>query len=98
MEFCPKCGGVMMPVKRGSAIYLKCSKCGHEKKASSEALKGYMLSRETDKSMRVKTTSRISETRRTSRSLEELEQEKEEYYEIFLDLVEKEEEPEQVEE
>ncbi len=98
MEFCPKCGGVMMPVKKGESVYLKCSKCGYEKKASGDMLRGYTISRETDRSLRVKTTSRISEARTISRSIEELEQEKEEYYEIFLDLVEKEEEPEQSEE
>ncbi|GAY26421.1 hypothetical protein ATG_16250 [Desulfurococcaceae archaeon AG1] len=98
MEFCPKCGGIMMPSRKGDSVSLKCSKCGYEKKASEDMLRGYTITRETDRSLRVKTTSRISESRGTSRSIEELEQEKEEYYEIFLDLVEKEEEPEQPEE
>lgn len=98
MEFCPKCGGIMMPSKKGDSVSLKCSKCGYEKKASTDALRGYTITRETDRSLRVKTTSKISESKGMSRSIEELEQEKEEYYEIFLDLVEKEEEPEQPEE
>lgn len=87
-----------MPTKKGEHPYLKCSKCGYEKKVSGETLKEYTISKETDKSLRVKTTSKISESGALSRSIEELEQEKEEYYEIFLDLVEKEEEPEQPEE
>ncbi|MGB9785432.1 MAG: zf-TFIIB domain-containing protein, partial [Fervidicoccaceae archaeon] len=31
-KFCPKCGGVMVPTKRGNQIVLKCTKCGYETK------------------------------------------------------------------
>lgn len=87
-----------MPSKKGDTLSLKCSKCGYERKASGDTLRGYTITRETDRSLRVKTTSKISEAKGMPRSIEELEQEKEEYYEIFLDLVEREEEPEQSEE
>ncbi len=30
MEFCPKCGSVMKPEKKGSKIYLVCPRCGYK--------------------------------------------------------------------
>lgn len=29
MEFCPKCGGMLVPKKEGEELKLVCSKCGH---------------------------------------------------------------------
>ncbi|MHA2205921.1 MAG: hypothetical protein ACXABC_08680 [Candidatus Thorarchaeota archaeon] len=31
MEFCEKCGALMLPVKKDSKSILKCRECGHEK-------------------------------------------------------------------
>ena len=94
MEFCPKCGGIMIPSKSNNITILKCSKCGFEKKiASKKADEAYKINKQIDRSLRTKTTSRISESPHgLSRSKDEIEQEKEEYYEIFLDLVREEEE------
>jgi DNA-directed RNA polymerase subunit M len=44
MEFCPKCGGLLIPEKKGKMLRLVCSKCGHTTgKAEAE---GYKLVRE----------------------------------------------------
>lgn len=32
VEFCKKCGSIMLPEKRGKSISLKCRKCGHHTK------------------------------------------------------------------
>ena len=84
----------MIPSKSNDIIILKCSKCGYEKKMPSKRGKeAYKINKHIDQSLRTKTTSRISESPQgLSRSKEEIEQEKEEYYEIFLDLVREEEE------
>lgn len=33
LEFCDKCGALMLPVKKERKTVLKCRECGHEKKA-----------------------------------------------------------------
>ncbi len=39
IEFCDKCASIMVPVKKGSNTYLKCRRCGAEKKKEVKALK-----------------------------------------------------------
>jgi len=34
MEFCDKCGGLMIPRKAGKSVILECRKCGSRKKAT----------------------------------------------------------------
>lgn len=34
MKFCPKCGSIMVPVRKGNVVYLKCRKCGYEERLS----------------------------------------------------------------
>lgn len=89
MKFCPRCGTLMLPKKEASKEVLKCPKCGYEE--SLKASEGYKVSRSVAKDVKVKTTSIVSEGGRRIRSKEELEQEKEEYYEVFLDLMHEEE-------
>ena len=31
MQFCEKCGALMLPKKEGKKIFLKCRECGHER-------------------------------------------------------------------
>ncbi|MEM1775774.1 MAG: transcription factor S, partial [Nitrososphaerota archaeon] len=38
MEFCPKCGKVMLMKKKSSNVVLVCSKCGYEKKLEEEVI------------------------------------------------------------
>lgn len=39
IEFCPKCGSITVPVKKGKRTYLKCRGCNYEKKQDVRALK-----------------------------------------------------------
>ena len=39
MEFCKKCRSLMVPIKKGKAIHLKCRKCGYEAKETVRELK-----------------------------------------------------------
>jgi len=88
-KFCPKCGTVMVPQKKGDGYVYKCPNCGYEE--ASKTGSGYKLSGKSSAESKVKTTSIVSEGRGATRSQEEIEQEKEEFYEIFLDLMSSEE-------
>lgn len=84
--FCPKCGGVMIPVQAEGKRLFRCTKCGYEIPATHESIQSYMSTSRISSETKIK-TSRVSEApAKISRSLEEIEQEKEEFYEIFLDL------------
>jgi len=90
MRFCPKCGGLMVPVKRGGKIIYKCTKCGYEMEAKGSE-KGYRVVEKVDEEERVVTTSKVSEpAKRKLRTKEEHEQELEEYYEVALELLQEE--------
>ncbi|HLD49329.1 MAG TPA: transcription factor S [archaeon] len=39
IDFCAKCGAIMIPEKKSKHIYLKCRKCGAEKKKDIKCLK-----------------------------------------------------------
>ncbi len=39
IEFCDKCGSILVPVKKRENTYLKCRRCGAEKKRDIKALK-----------------------------------------------------------
>lgn len=89
MRFCPKCGGLMVPAKRGKESYLRCTKCGYEVKAS--GLSEYRVSENVSSEERIVTTSKVSEgAGRRLRSREEHLQELEEYYEVALELLQEE--------
>ena len=34
IEFCSKCGAIMLPIKKRKSVVLKCRSCGSEKKWS----------------------------------------------------------------
>jgi len=48
MEYCPKCGSLMLPQKRGEGTVLKCPKCGYEKAVSNPG--AYKVTRVTKRS------------------------------------------------
>ncbi len=90
MRFCPKCGGLMMPVRKDGATVLRCTKCGYELRGGD--VKEYRIGVEISAGAHVHTTSLVSEGKARHRSKEEIEQEKEEYYrELFLELLREEE-------
>jgi DNA-directed RNA polymerase subunit M len=39
IEFCPKCGSITVPVRKGKSVYLKCRGCSYEKKKEVRSLK-----------------------------------------------------------
>jgi len=89
--FCPKCGSIMVPVRKEGAVYLKCSKCGYE--AKSEGSRRYDVKHQVESSKRVLTAA-TSEARDTKLSPEDREMLRE-YYEIFLEEFERSEVEEQ---
>ncbi|MCD6085005.1 MAG: zf-TFIIB domain-containing protein [Desulfurococcales archaeon] len=91
MRFCPKCGTMLEPVKRNKKTILRCPRCGYEEVVKSTKSSEYKLVVKSGKENKVKTTSLVSEGKVTSRKKEEIEQEKEEFYEVFLDLMSEEE-------
>ncbi len=91
MKFCPKCGSMLLPEKRGGKLILRCPECGYEEVVGSSDTKEYRIEVKSSNSTKVKTTSVVSEESSSKLSEEELEQEKEEFYEVFLDLMSEEE-------
>ncbi len=43
-RFCPRCGGLMRPVKEGDEVYMVCQRCGYRVKGSEKDLKTYRVS------------------------------------------------------
>ncbi len=91
MKFCPKCGSMMLPEKRGRKLVLRCPTCGYEEVVKSNETKEYNIEVKSRNTEKVKTTSVVSEGGGSKLKEEELEQEKEEFYEVFLDLMSEEE-------
>ncbi|AWR94782.1 RPA12/RPB9/RPC11 RNA polymerase family protein [Acidianus brierleyi] len=88
MQFCPKCGGMMIPVKKDGKEVLRCTKCGYEKEMDNKAKKAYEIKESKGKSNKVLTTSIVSDKSGRKRDEDEWEQEREEYYkEIGLELL-----------
>jgi len=82
---------MLEPTKREKKIVLKCPRCGYEEVVKSTKSSEYKLVVKSGEENKVKTTSLVSEGKVTSRKKEEIEQEKEEFYEVFLDLMSEEE-------
>ncbi|RLE86708.1 MAG: DNA-directed RNA polymerase subunit M [Thermoprotei archaeon] len=85
MEFCPKCGGLLVPVKEKETVYLVCRKCGHKRKAKKKTSYKVVTTVTSDKKTR---TGVIEEEVKISE--ERLAEEREllrEYYEIFLETM-----------
>ncbi|MEM0378096.1 MAG: transcription factor S [Thermosphaera sp.] len=55
VRFCPKCGGIMKPVKSSSMTELVCVKCGHRIKADEKVLEKYKVSSKIEHSTKEKT-------------------------------------------
>jgi len=87
VEFCPKCGSVLVPEKRKNKAYLVCKKCGYSKPAGKKS--GYKFIEQIPEEKKNKTpviTEEVVER-------EKIEEEREllrEYYEVFLETMESE--------
>ena len=93
MRFCPRCGGLMIPVGReGDKVLFRCTRCGYtEAVPVSEGGRDYTIVSQTPKEERTVTTLKVSEAKkRPPKSLEEWEQEREEYREILQELLQEE--------
>ncbi|HEW63549.1 DNA-directed RNA polymerase subunit M [Fervidicoccus fontis] len=90
MQFCPKCGGIMVPVKKDGETVLRCTKCGYEMKAKKK--ESYVIKEKVKEKDKPKTTSLVSEPSKFGVSDEEQQQRVEDYYEIALELMQEESE------
>jgi len=89
VEFCPKCGSVLVPVRKKEKLYLICKKCGFKKAVDKNI--GY---RKRETISEDKKNKLVIVTSSTSAPKEKLQEEREllqEYYEIFLETMEGEE-------
>lgn len=89
MKFCPKCGNLLVPVRKGEKLILRCRICGYEEEVSKAVGKEYTIKHNVEEEKRVK-TSKVSEPIKPIRREEEREM-LQEYYEIFLETFSEEE-------
>ena len=92
MQFCPRCGSLLIPVKKeGDTIILRCPRCGYEVKIPATGLTSYTLVNKPPEEERVITTLKVGTSKKKpAKSLEEWEQEREEYREILQELLQEE--------
>lgn len=83
MEFCPKCGKLLIPDKRGEKTYLLCKSCGFEKPITES--KGYKLVQTVEEGKRRKTLIVEEPTKIVKKRKEEERELMADYYELFLE-------------
>ncbi|MDD1766841.1 MAG: hypothetical protein LUQ00_02875 [Candidatus Methanomethyliaceae archaeon] len=83
MEFCPKCGKLLIPSKRPNKIHLICRSCGFEKPAG-EA-KGYKIVQPVDEKKRRKTLIVEEPLVKGKKKNEEERELMADFYEVFLE-------------
>ncbi|MGQ9760052.1 MAG: hypothetical protein ACUVQ5_05750 [Candidatus Methanomethylicaceae archaeon] len=83
MEFCPKCGKLLIPDKRAGKTFLICKSCSFEKPAS-EA-KGYKIVQPVEEKKRRKTLIVEEPTKIVKKRKEEERELMADYYEVFLE-------------
>ncbi|MCY0867975.1 MAG: DNA-directed RNA polymerase subunit M [Desulfurococcus sp.] len=88
VEFCPRCGGPLVPVKKGRKIILKCNRCGYEVEVKDR--REHKVKFHVDASKRV-STAQATEAGEARLSQEEREMLRE-YYEVLLEELAQEEE------
>ncbi|WP_256359220.1 DNA-directed RNA polymerase subunit M [Vulcanisaeta sp. JCM 14467] len=80
MKFCPRCGGLMVPVKREGKVYLRCQRCGYEEEMKSSDAKSYVDKKSIEKKGAV-----IVESYEEKEPSEEEKEMKEDYVKQLLD-------------
>jgi len=83
LEFCEKCGKMLVPERRGGEIVLVCKSCGYVKKlTSSSAYKmTYAVEENKRRKMAIVSEEEIKRTKRTKEEQELME----DYYKLFLE-------------
>jgi len=98
MRFCPKCGALMVPVKKEGETVFECRQCGYTAKVAAKDVAEYKMREEISEKSRVKTTSVVSKPVELAVSAEEKQQKLEEFYEVALELIQEELEGKEAEE
>jgi DNA-directed RNA polymerase subunit M/transcription elongation factor TFIIS len=83
LEFCPKCGKLLIPNKREQKIFLVCRNCGYEKPASES--KGYKIVQPVDENKRRKTLVVDASQIKGRKRKEEEQEQMADFYEVFLE-------------
>jgi len=83
LEFCPKCGKLLIPDRRGEKTYLVCKSCGFEKLASES--KGYKIVQTVEEGKRRKTLIVEEPAKIVKKRKEEERELMADYYELFLE-------------
>lgn len=86
MEFCPKCGAILVPTNVGDKTYLVCKKCGHRKRVLSKGR--YVVRGEVSGDKRGKVLVVEGAKEREKEKIEEEREILKEYYEVFLESME----------
>ena len=87
MRFCPKCGGIMLPVKEEGKVVLRCQRCGYVIIPDKKELETYKNVAKPGEKAKVISTKVVSKARRARANKEELEQAREDYYEFVLEQI-----------
>ena len=88
VEFCPKCGTLLVPSRRGNKVFLVCRRCKYEKSIKSS--EGYREVQIISEDKRLKTAV-IEETKEIDKEKRKEERELlQELYEIVLETMEQE--------
>lgn len=96
MEFCPKCGKLLIPEKRDGKTFLICRSCGFEKLASES--KGYKIIQPIEEKKRRKTLIVEEPIKIVKKRKEEERELMADFYEVFLENYEESEEETEAEE
>lgn len=86
MEFCPRCGSILVPSVSKGKSYLTCRKCGYKREAT--AKRGYVVREEVGKEKKEKLIVIEGAKEREKEKVEEERELLKEYYEIFLESME----------
>jgi len=93
LEFCPKCGKLLIPSKKTDKIHLICRSCGFDKPASES--KGYKIVQTVDEKKRRKTLVVEEPLAKGKKRKEEERELMADYYEVFLENFQEEGEEEE---
>ncbi len=86
VEFCPKCGSILVPERRRNKVYLTCKRCSYSREA--KKTDAYRVVERIPEEKRSKVAVIEGGGRRESERVEEeRELVREEYYEVFLETM-----------